>query len=170
MAAGVVPQSSCSFSAQAPPRIISSSAPGVDALPLPVKCEVHRKCVCRFDHAREMPRPRRAGGGERSRRRTGAASQHGGDARHQRFVDLLRADEVNVRVEAARGDDLAFRRDDLRARPDDDIDIRLDVRIAGFSDSGDPPVADADIGFHHAPVIENDRIGDDGIHRPVASA
>ena len=37
MAAGVVPQSSCSFSAQAPPRIISSSAAGREALPLPAK-------------------------------------------------------------------------------------------------------------------------------------
>ena len=35
MAAGVVPQSSCSFSAQAPARTISSSAAGWLALPLP---------------------------------------------------------------------------------------------------------------------------------------
>src|SRR5258708_33645063 len=35
MAAGVVPQSSCSFSAQAPALIISTSAAGRDALPLP---------------------------------------------------------------------------------------------------------------------------------------
>ena len=37
MAAGVVPQSSCSLSEQAPARIISSSAAGRDALPLPAK-------------------------------------------------------------------------------------------------------------------------------------
>ena len=35
IAAGVVPQSSCSFSAQAPASIISTSAPGREALPLP---------------------------------------------------------------------------------------------------------------------------------------
>ena len=35
MAAGVVPQSSCSFSAQAPPSTISTSASGWLALPLP---------------------------------------------------------------------------------------------------------------------------------------
>ena len=35
MAAGVVPQSSCSFSEEAPARIISSSACGCEALPLP---------------------------------------------------------------------------------------------------------------------------------------
>ena len=37
IAAGVVPQSSCSFSAQAPALTISSSAAGRDALPLPAK-------------------------------------------------------------------------------------------------------------------------------------
>ena len=37
MAAGVVPQSSCSLSAHAPPLTISSSAPGSEALPLPAK-------------------------------------------------------------------------------------------------------------------------------------
>ena len=58
--------------------------------------------------------------------------------------------------------------DDLRAGPDDDIDSGLDVRIAGFADSGDAPVRDADIGLHDAPVIEDHRIGDDGIHGSVA--
>ena len=37
MAPGVVPQSSCSFSAQAPPSTCSTSAPGSEALPLPAK-------------------------------------------------------------------------------------------------------------------------------------
>ena len=37
MAAGVVPQSSCSLSEDAPARIISSSAAGCEALPLPAK-------------------------------------------------------------------------------------------------------------------------------------
>src|SRR5262249_22931305 len=37
IAAGVVPQSSCSLSEQAPPSIISSSAAGREALPLPAK-------------------------------------------------------------------------------------------------------------------------------------
>src|SRR5438445_5140929 len=37
IAAGVVPQSSCSLSAQPPPATISSSAAGRDALPLPAK-------------------------------------------------------------------------------------------------------------------------------------
>src|SRR2546423_1569324 len=37
MAAGVVPQSSCSLRQEAPPSIISTSALGLEALPLPAK-------------------------------------------------------------------------------------------------------------------------------------
>ena len=40
--------------------------------------------------------------------------------RHQRVVDLLRADEVDVRVDAAGGDDAALAGDDLGARADHD--------------------------------------------------
>ena len=52
----------------------------------------------------------------------------------ERFVDLLRADEVDVRVDAARGDDHALAGDDLGAGADDDVDTRLDVRIAGLAE------------------------------------
>jgi hypothetical protein len=44
MAAGVVPQSSCSFSAQAPPRIISSSA-AAGGVALARQADVHREGV-----------------------------------------------------------------------------------------------------------------------------
>jgi hypothetical protein len=58
----------------------------------------------------------RAGG------RAGAAAEHGGDAAVERIVDLLGADEMDMAVDAARRDDLAFARDDLGARADDDVD------------------------------------------------
>ena len=38
----------------------------------------------------------------------------------KRFLDLLRADEVDMRVDAAGGDDLALAGDHLGARADDD--------------------------------------------------
>ena len=53
----------------------------------------------------------------------------------ERLLDLLRADEMDVGVDAAGGDDLAFAGDDLGARADDDVDVRLDVRIAGLADA-----------------------------------
>ena len=40
--------------------------------------------------------------------------------RVERLVDLLRTDEMDVRVDAAGGDDHAFAGDDLGARADDD--------------------------------------------------
>ena len=98
------------------------------------EAEVHGKRVGRLDHAGDVPRPRRAGGGVGAGGGAGAAAQHGGDAGHQRLLDLLRADEVDVGVEAAGGEDLAFAGDDLGAGADDDRHARLDVRIAGLAD------------------------------------
>ena len=67
------------------------------------------------------------------------------------------------RVEAAGGEDLAFAGDDLGAGADDDGDARLDVGIAGLADGGDAAVLQADVGFDDAPVVEDQRVGDDGV-------
>ena len=64
--------------------------------------------------------PGRARRGVRARRRARAAADHRRDARRQRFLDLLWADEVNVRVDAAGRENLAFAGDDFRAGADDD--------------------------------------------------
>ena len=87
--------------------------------------------------------------------------------RHQRLVDLLRADEMDVGVEAAGGEDLAFAGDHLGAGPDDDGDAGLDVRIAGLADGDDLAVLDADVGLDDAPVVEDQRVGDDGVDRAL---
>ena len=74
---------------------------------------------------------------------------------------------MDVGVEAAGGEDLAFAGDDLGARTDNDVDARLDVGIAGLADLEDAAVLQPDIGFHDPPVIQHHRIGDDGIDRAV---
>ena len=81
MAAGVVPQSSCSFRPMAPASTCSSSAAGQAGVALAEEAEVHREarrppaaCEC------DVPRPRRAGGGVGAGGRAGAAAEHGGDA------------------------------------------------------------------------------------------
>ena len=127
------------------------------------KAEIDRKIVGRLDHARDVPRPGRAGGRERAVRRSGAAAEHRGDAGHQRLVDLLRADEMDVGVEAAGGEDLAFAGDHFGAGPDDDGDAGLDVRIAGLADGVDVSVLEADVGLDDSPMVENERVGDDGV-------
>src|SRR5256885_17170003 len=103
----------------------------------------------------DVPRPGSARGGERARRRARAAAQHGGDARHQRLLDLLRADEMDMGVEAAGGEDFSLAGDHLGAGPDDDGYARLDVRIAGLADGEDVAVLEADIGFDGGPWIED---------------
>ena len=131
------------------------------------EAEIDREIVGRLDHARDVPRPGRAGGRERAVRRAGAAAEHRGDARHQRLVDLLRADEMDVGVEAAGGEDLAFAGDHFGAGADDDGDAGLNVRIAGLADGVNVAVLDADVGFDDAPMVENERVGDDGVDRAL---
>ena len=135
---------------------------------MPTKPRFIGKRVGRLDHARDVPRPRRAGGRIGAGRRAGAAAEHRGDAGHQRLLDLLRADEVDVGVDAAGGDDLAFAGDHLGARADDDVDAGLDVGVAGLADRGDAAVLDADVGLDDAPVVEDQRIGDDGVDGALA--
>ena len=83
-----------------------------------------------------MERAGRAGGRERTVRRSGTAAKHGRDARHQGFVDLLRADEVDVSVEAASGEDFALAGNHFGAGADDDRNAKVNVRIAGLADAG----------------------------------
>ena len=95
--------------------------------------EIHREGVEALDHALDMPGAG-AGGGERAVRRAGAAAEHGGEARHQRLVDLLRADEMDMRVHAAGGQDLALAGDRFGGGADDDGDAGLGIGIAGLAD------------------------------------
>src|SRR6202034_4907971 len=105
-----------------------------------------------LDHACDVPGTGRAGGRERAGRGPGAAAQHRGDAGHEGFVDLLRADEMDVRVETARSEDFALAGDDFGAGADDDGDVGLDVGIAGLADSKDIAILDADVGFYDSPM------------------
>ena len=67
-------------------------------------------------------------------RRASAAAKQGGDAGMQRVVDLLRADEVDVGVKAARRQDAPLTCDDFGAGADDDADAGLGVGVAGLAD------------------------------------
>ena len=111
-----------------------------------------------------MPRPGRAGGGGGAGGGAGAAADQRGDAGGERLVRVLRADEMDMAVDAAGGEDVAFAGDDFGARADDDIDAGLDVGVAGLADPADAPAGDRDVGLDDAPVIEDERVGDDGVH------
>ncbi len=136
---------------------------------LPQESEVHRPRFGRAKHLFQIPAARRAGGRVGAGGRTGSAADHGGGAVRQRLVDLLRRDEVDVSIDRAGGDDLAFARDHFGGRADHQIgiDAGLRVGIARLADLHDAPVANADIGLHDAPVIDDQRVGDHQIERAV---
>src|ERR1700747_1618930 len=68
-----------------------------------------------------------------------------------------------MRVEAAGSDDVAFSRDYLGSRSDNDVYVRLHIGISGFPDGGNTPVLDGNVALHNSPVIKNEGVGDDRI-------
>ncbi|MNF83857.1 hypothetical protein D3C84_661930 [compost metagenome] len=127
------------------------------------QADVHREGIGGLEHARQVPRPGGACGRIGAGGRSGAATDHGGDAAHQCLFDLLRADEVDVGVDAAGGEDHAFAGDDFGAGANGDVDVGLDVRVAGLADRRDAPVLEADVGLDDAPVVDDQRVGDQGV-------
>ena len=126
---------------------------------------VDRQQVEGLQHAGDVPGARGDGGGFAAFGRAGAAADERGQPGGQRGGDLLGADEVHVAVDAAGGEDLAVAGDDLGGGPDHQVgvDVGVHVRVAGFADAGDPAVADADVGFDDAPVVQDHRAGDDHV-------
>ncbi len=163
IAAGVVPQSSCSFSAQAPPRICSSSAAGSDALPLPAKARLtgnasaawimRPRChspgvqvVALVPVAGPVPPPSMVVTPDIS-----ASSICCGE---MKWMWLSKPPAVRIFPSPA----IASVPGPMMM-----VYVGLDVRVAGLADGGDAAVLDADVGLHDAPVIEDHYVGDDGI-------
>src|SRR5262249_45797693 len=72
--------------------------------------------------------------------------------------------------EATGGEDLALAPNRFGAGPDHDGDVGLDVWIAGLADGGDLFVLDPDVGLHDAPMVEDERVGGDGVGRALLFA
>ena len=123
------------------------------------KAEVHRKRVSCLEHAFDVPRAGRRGRREGAGRGAGAAAEHGCHAGCQRLFDLLRRDEMDVAVDAARRHNAAFATDDFGAWPDHDVDARLHVRIARLANGDDAAALQPDVGLDDAPVVEDQRVG-----------
>src|SRR5690554_3401983 len=134
------------------------------------EADVHGQAVHGLQHLADVPGARGTGGGVGARGRAGAAAEHGGHAAHQGFFDLLGADEVDVGVDAAGGKDFAFPGDDFGAGADDDGHVWLGVRVAGFADDGDAAFLDAHVGFDDAPPVEDEGVGDHGVHHRLVAA
>ena len=133
------------------------------------EAEIDRQPFRCLQHPAQMPRARRASRRRGAGSRAGAAPEHCRDAAVERLLDQLRADEVDVRVDAAGGDDAAFAGDRFGPWADHDVHAGLDIGVAGFADTADAAVADPDIGFDNAPMVEDHGIGDDGVDGAVGA-
>ena len=131
------------------------------------QADIHWQGIGSLQHAGDIPRPRRAGGGVGPCRGTCTAADHRRDAGNQRLFGLLWADPVDMSVDPASGDDLSFGGDRFRGGTDRDRHPGLNVRVTGFANGKDPPVLHADIRFHDPPVIDNQRVSQHQIHAVI---
>jgi hypothetical protein len=163
IAAGVVPQSSCSLSPIAPAATCSRSASGRLALPLPVKprfignasaaCSMRSMChgpgvqvVAEVPVAGPVPPPIIVVMPEAS-----ASSICCGQ---MKWMWVSIAPAVTIMPSPA-----------IASVPGPMMIVTpgLDVRVAGLADAGDAPVLDPDVALDHAPVVEHERVGDDRV-------
>src|SRR6266568_3658255 len=137
------------------------------AVALAQEPHVERQPVERAQHELDVARPRRAGGGVRAGGGPGASAEEGRHAARQRLERLLRADEVDVRVDGARREDEPLTGDDLGARPDHHArsDTGHDVRVAGLPEVSDEAALHAHVRLVDAGPIEHERVRDDEIER-----
>lgn len=149
------------------------------------QADVDRELIQRLEDPGDVPRARGHGGRRAALGGAGAAADESGHARGQGLVDLFGADEVNVGVHTARGEDPAVAGDDLGARPDHEVCWRhrrgflrgptirhLEARdlvhrlgVVRLADGMNFAVPDADVGLDHTPPVEDQRPRDDGVHR-----
>src|SRR5262249_38658055 len=106
------------------------------------KAEIHGKGIGSLEHPPNMPWSWSAGRGSRPGRWPCPTAHHRGEARIKRLLDLLRADEVDMHVDAAGSDNLAFGGDHLGSRSDNYVDVGLHIGIACFACGGNTPILD----------------------------
>ena len=134
------------------------------------KTEIHRKGIGGLQHPRHIKDARGAGRRVGTGCGTGAAAEHRRNAGCKRLLDLLRRDEVDMRVDAAGRHDPALTGNDFGSGTDDDVDAVLRIGIAGLANRTDLAVADTDVGLDDTPVVENQCIGYYRIHHILGDA
>ena len=152
---------------------LQGAGPGLDLLfqrsrqrcvALARKGKVHGKGVCGLQHASDVPWSGCTGRGKGAMCRAGSAAQHGGQPGMQRILDLLRTYEMNMAVEPSCGQDATLACNGFCPGTDDDCDAGLGIRVPSLADGGNAPVLQPDVRLVDAAVIDDQRIGDDGIH------
>jgi hypothetical protein len=82
----------------------------------------------------------------------------------QGVIDLLRADEVDVAVKTPCCQDAPLTSNDFSSWAYDNIYTRLRVWVAGFTDLVNAAIAQPHIRFVDAAVINDQSIGNNGVH------
>lgn len=76
---------------------------------------------------------------------------------------------MHMAIDAPSSENMSFTGDRLRAGANNNVDIVLDVRVASFADFVNFAVFDTDIGLDDAPPVDDQRIGNHRIYRPIST-
>jgi hypothetical protein len=124
------------------------------------KTEIHRILLGGLEHPMDVPMSGCARRGVSTGRRAGSSSDHRCDPAGDRMFDLLRADEVDMGVQAAGGDDAALAGYDLGRRTDNHCYSILNKGISGVPDPRDTTFLDSDVAFNDAlNGVKDKRVG-----------
>ena len=93
-----------------------------------------------------------------------APTKHCGNTRMQCIIDLLRADKVDVAVKTPCCQNAPFTSNDFSSWAYNNIYTRLGVWIASFTDLVNAAIAQPHIRFVDAAVINDQSIGNNGVH------
>mmetsp|Transcript_24974 Transcript_24974/g.78726 ORF Transcript_24974/g.78726 Transcript_24974/m.78726 type:complete len:287 (+) Transcript_24974:1151-2011(+) len=130
------------------------------------EAEVQWQGVRGLQHHLHLAWRRCTSGGIGAGRWPRASAVHRGKAGGHRVLDLLRADEVHVHVQAARSGDELLPRDGLRVHTHDHAwrHALHDVGVARLADAYDAAALDANVGLDNAQLrIDDQRVGDDHV-------
>jgi len=156
----------------APAAICSRKRVGRRGVALSEEAQVDRELLGGLEHAVDVPLPGRARRRRSARRRAGATAHQRGEPGADRLGDDLWTDEVDVAVQPARGDDFPFTSNHFGRGAYDHARGHSghEVGVAGLTDGDDAAVANADVGLHDAPVIDDHGVGDDRVERGIGSS
>src|SRR5215510_9101613 len=76
---------------------------------------------------------------------------------------------MDMGVDPAGGHNVSFATDYFGSRANNNVHVRLHIGIAGLSNRGNASVLDRDIRFHNPPVVQYQRVCDDGIDGAFAT-
>jgi len=143
---------------------------GIGGVPFSHEAEIHGIFLCGFEHTADVPGTGGASGSVGAGCGTGASACHGCDTAGKGFVDLLGADEVDVGVESAGGDDVTFAGNHFGGGSDDHVgvDAILNAGVPAVADADNVAVFYADIRFDYALFgVEDSGVGDYEVERVV---